>query len=146
MLLTPELPSPPEKCNLSQSSSQTFFLVHCLPASQLEKEEEEEEDNHPSRRGEMGDEEDEAHKMEYYLEVYSDYKKNPIVMMNDQLPQFNISVSELPSNESNIFVVYSRNSNGKSSDVLLTSESHKMLGSEANLTGMIKFILINNTS
>lgn len=142
-----ELPSPPEKCNLSQSSSKSFFLVHCLLASQLGKKNDADDQQHQHPHHHTPDSEmeikkrnkiqskDHEQKSEYILEIYSDTKKNPIVMINDHLPEFKISISELASNESNIFVVYSRNSNGKSRETLLTSNLHSILANEANLTG-----------
>ncbi|XP_074599895.1 uncharacterized protein LOC141854197 [Brevipalpus obovatus] len=147
-----KLPLPPEKCHLLHNSSELLYLIKCIPASLRYKTgvdrgngaigvtgqpESSINELQKIRNADSGGKESTGHDEEYFLEVYSDHRRSstPIVMMNDQQPHFKISASELPSNESNIFVIFTQNSNGKSAEIVLSTETHKMLGSEANRTG-----------
>ncbi|XP_015785844.1 uncharacterized protein LOC107363174 isoform X2 [Tetranychus urticae] len=123
------LPYPPENCHLRENSSDSSYLIECSKPSKSSPWKEtyfleiHDQDNLPSQPS--------SQLSLSSLSSSSSPLSSPIVRVNDEQPYFKIAISELPSNESTNFVIYSQNGVGKSSQVFLSIASHKMLQSKA---------------
>ncbi|RWS31545.1 uncharacterized protein B4U80_04080 [Leptotrombidium deliense] len=105
------LPKAPKDCEIYTNRSRNAFQVKCVPVNQ---------NNGKSHK--------------YYLELY-DRKRNVQFATVEQLdsPSFSVSNTHLPQNESFIFVIYAKNENGKSAEVVLSTETEKMMRRKADI-------------
>ena len=67
----------------------------------------------------------------FELRLYEPDQRRPVLQLHSkQRPSFEISEKQLPSNVSYVFVVQASNEFGRSSDVVLTTQTHRMLRSK----------------
>ncbi|RWS14681.1 nephrin-like protein, partial [Dinothrombium tinctorium] len=106
------IPQPPKDCEIDGNRSANVFRVRCVPVY--------------ANVGKS---------QKFYLELY-DSKRSVLLstLEESNLPHFTLTESDLKiQNETYIFVIYSKNENGKSAEIVLSTESEKMMRRKADI-------------